>query len=77
MTNKKNINIYAVIIKLIGWLTMIAGLVLGVIFAKNLAIYPNIETWIFIGYFTGGVVLGSFILGFGEIIQLLEDIKNK
>ncbi|MDY7222097.1 hypothetical protein [Halalkalibacterium halodurans] len=63
----------------IGWLTIIGGLVLG--FANREIeveglVYSHTETsWaIFFIYFVGGIISGVIMFGFAEIVNLLDKI---
>ncbi|MED4124044.1 hypothetical protein P4641_08650 [Halalkalibacterium halodurans] len=66
----------------IGWLTIIGGLVLG--FANREVeveglVYTHTETsWlIFFAYFIGGIIWGVIMFGFAEIVNLLDRIRHE
>ncbi len=61
----------AVAVKVIARLEIIFGFILGIILRDTFGIGVCISTIIV------SIVIGVFILGFGEIIQLLQDIKDK
>lgn len=60
--NEKKINITSIILKILGWITIgLSFLLIGD------GIY----------FFIAGLISGIFIIGFGEIINLLNNINNK
>lgn len=63
-------NIVAKIIKIIAILEAIAGILLGLVFIEDLEIMVIVVI-------VASLISGVFIYAIGEIIQLLEDIKNK
>lgn len=67
---KVETNIIAKTIKIIAILEVISGIILCFIF------YQYLEIMIIV-IIVSSLILGVFIYSLGEIIQLLEDIKNK
>ena len=65
----KNDNAVASALKAIAYLTYISG------FAC--AIFYHESEMLSIIFFASGIISGTFILGFSEIISLLDAIKNK
>lgn len=63
-------NTVAKIIKIIAILEVISGIILGLIFIEDLEIMVIVVI-------VASLISGVFIYAIGEIIQLLEDIKNK
>lgn len=63
-------NTVAKIIKIIAILETISGIILGLIFMEDLEIMVIVVI-------VASLISGVFIYAIGEIIQLLEDIKNK
>ena len=68
--NDIKINGISLALKVIGVISIIAGLITGFILFED-------EFFIGLAILIGSVITGTLILGVGEIIQLLEDIKNK
>lgn len=71
-TNNSNINNVAKTIKTIAIIEVIISCIYGVYSIDKM----NSDA-IGIGIIVAGIVSSVFIYAFGEIIQLLEDIKNK
>jgi hypothetical protein len=67
-------NIAAIIIKLMSVLVMVAGTI-GSLFIANVGY--NFETARFWAAEIGAITVGMLIYGQGEVIRLLQDIKNK
>lgn len=67
--NRKSNNIIASILRVIAGLIVVIGIFIGI---------GNIGDEIFIGiiYIVSSIVLGMFIVGFAEIIDLLNKIAN-
>ena len=64
-------NKIAVVFKVLGWLTFCGGCIAGFIVGANkrdFLIAPAMIVW------ASSFVSGMFFLGFGEIIQLLQDL---
>ena len=68
--NTSNINNVARIIKTLGILVFIGGLIIGFRFIDKV-------DELFVVFIVVGVVSSIFIYSLGEIIQLLQDIKDK
>lgn len=60
----------SIALKLIGIIEIVGG----IISALSLL---NYKFWLGLGILAGTIATGMLIMGIGEIIQLLEDIKNK
>lgn len=85
-TNKKSNdtqNKIAVAIRVISILTYICGFIAGIVFAANQPSYSSLYgshsnhfSWVVAFIWWGAsFISGTFILGFSEIIKLLNDIK--
>lgn len=72
-------NLIALVLKVLGWLTITCGFILGLVLAgQNDPILTDIPTWtIFLPYWIGGAIAGLFMLGFSEIVKLLHQINLK
>ena len=72
-TETTHTNAIAIAIRVIAVLTYICGFVVGFVILKNGSSFFNVAIicWI------ASLIIGTFILGFSEIIQLLDEIKNK
>lgn len=68
----KKENVISTILKVIGWLTIIAGIILGIYVSVEL----NVIRWFFI-YFGTFFIVGIIFIAFGEVIRLLQEIDNK
>ena len=71
--NPPHFNAIAMVIRVIAVLTYICGFFVGIEFLNNGSSFFNVAIicWI------ASLIIGTFILGFSEIIQLLDEIKNK
>ena len=67
---KSTNNIVAKVIKIIAILNAIAGIILGLVGIEDFEVYAVV-------FIVAIIISSSFIYAIGEIIQLLEDIKNK
>lgn len=67
---KSTTNIVAKVIKIIAILNAIAGVILGLVGIEDFEVYAVI-------FIVASIISSIFIYAIGEIIQLLEDIKNK
>lgn len=72
-TETTHTNAIAIAIRVIAVLTYICGFFVGFVILKNGSSFFNVAIicWI------ASLIIGTFILGFSEIIQLLDEIKNK
>ncbi len=78
-------NAIATVIRVIAVLTYICGFIAGIVFAANQPSYSSLYgshsnqfSWVVAFIWWGAsFISGTFILGFSEIIKLLNDIKNK
>lgn len=78
-------NAIATAIRVIAVLTYICGFIAGIIFAANQPSFSSLYgshsnqfSWVVAFIWWGAsFISGTFILGFSEIIKLLNDIKNK
>lgn len=71
-------NSTATAVKIIGWLEIIGGVILGIILGNVFENrYGDFNFGACVGAIAGSIITGVFILGFAEIIQLLQDIKDK
>lgn len=78
--SNRNNNKTAIAVQIIGWLEIICGFILGIVLGNTFETgyyYREFNTGLCIGSIVGSIIIGVFILGFGEIIQLLQDIKDK
>ncbi len=65
----------AAALRFIAWATYIGAFLLGVFLGRDL--YCDFSLTLASIYWVAGFVSGTMFLGFSEIIQLLQDIKNK
>lgn len=74
-----NNNTMANILKFIGNLEIICGIILGIylgdLFRTGYYGY-DFNIALCVAVIVTGIITGIFILGFGEVVQLLQDIKN-
>lgn len=70
-SNEENENRVAITIKLISIINAIIGICIGI---NQINDYETELGWT---YIIGSIILAIFVYSLGEIIQLLEDIKNK
>lgn len=63
------------ILKIIGGCIILVGFVSAFLLAKN--DYGDVSFILFMIYFCVGLVSGTLIIGFGEVITLLDSINNK
>ena len=73
------VNSVARAVKVCGILIIIAGTILSIIIARQKDLYGKVS-FSFLSFITSeaiSVISGIFFIGFSEVIQLLEDIKNK
>ena len=71
-------NPYATAVKVIGIIGIVVGIIVGIVLGNTLKErYSVFNFGACVGTIVGSLITGIFILGFGEVIQLLEDIKNK
>lgn len=79
---KTTISIISVIFYVIAAITMIAGLIMGIDYLRKPSqlIYStgtNYNTVLGISYIVGGFISGMLLIGFGRIIDLLNEISKK
>ncbi len=67
---EKTTNAVAKIIKILAILNAIASIILGLVNIENFEIYAIL-------FIVVGIISSLFFYSLGEIIQLLQDIKNK
>ena len=67
-------NVVAIIIKLMSVLVIVAGTIGGIIISN---VGYSFETARFWAAETGTITVGMLIYGQGEMIKLLQDIRNK
>ena len=70
-------NTISVIIKIIGIAIIVIGTVFSFANASDREVYYNFSLSLFITPFIFSFISGILLLSLSEIIQLLEDIKNK
>ena len=79
-TTQNENNKMAMILRVIAIIEIICGFIVGAILGDTFAIgyYGYDFNWgLCIGIVVAGFISGIFILGFAEVIQLLQDIKSK
>ncbi len=75
---QKNSNAISTALIVIAWIIFIFGFIAGIIFGVAGAdAYSSFAITIALIYWVTSFISGVFILGFSEIIKLLNDIKNK
>lgn len=67
---EKTTNTVAKIIKVLAIINAIASIILGLVNIENFELYAIL-------FIVVGIISSVFVYSLGEIIQLLEDIKNK
>lgn len=79
----QNNNKTATALKFIGYLEIICGFILGIVLGNVFEIergyyysYKEFNTGLCVGCIVAGIITGIFILGFGEIIQKLQNIED-
>ena len=75
-----NNNKIAMILRVFAIIEIVAGFIVGGILGDTFGVgYRGYDfNWgLFVGIVVAGFMIGIFILGFAEIIQLLQDIKYK
>ncbi len=70
-------NSIAIAIRVIAVLTYICGFITGIVLGDNLSSYYSYNWTAAIICWIASIIIGTFILGFSEIIKLLDEIKNK
>jgi len=83
--NKEQKNSVASVLTVIAWIVFIAGFIVGIVLGNVEVTRGTYFTYtdtefsftIALTYWAVSFVSGIFILGFAEIIKLLNDIKNK
>lgn len=76
---KVGINKIATAVKFVGCLEIICSIILGIILGNTFRVgyYGyDFNTGLCIAIIVAGILGGIFILGFGEIIQKLQNIEN-
>lgn len=79
-TTQNENNKMAMILRVIAIIEIICGFIVGAILGDTFTIgyYGYDFNWgLCIGIVVAGFISGIFILGFAEVIQLLQDIKSK
>ncbi len=75
----KGNNNVATVVKIIGWIEIVCGVILGIILGNTyeLGYYrTEFNGGLCLGIIIAGIIIGTFIIGFGEIIQKLQNIEN-
>lgn len=70
-------NKMAKILRVVAIIEIVCGFIVGAILGDTFEIGYDYNWGLCIGIIVVGVINGIFILGFAEIIQLLQDIKSK
>ena len=70
-------NSIAMAIRVIAVLTYICGFFTGIVLGDNLSSFYSYNWTAAIICWIASIIIGTFILGFSEIIKLLDEIKNK
>lgn len=70
-------NKIAVTLRVVAIIEIIGGFILGVILGNTFEIGYDFNWGLFVGTVIAGFISGIFILGFAEVIQLLQDIKDR
>lgn len=76
-TDTPHTNAIAMAIRVIAVLTYICGFFTGIVLGDNLSSYYSYNWSAAIICWIASIIIGTFILGFSEIIKLLDEIKNK
>jgi choline-glycine betaine transporter len=83
---KSEDNNIAKVLTIIAWITYVGGFIAGLVFGSQEVIHPGIYTSytteeflieVAIIYWASAFVSGSLILGFAEVIKLLQKIEDK
>ena len=71
-------NTISKILSAIAWITFIFGFIAGIVAGASTFEYSEIFSWsLAFTWWCSSFISGMIFLGFAEIINLLEDIKNK
>ncbi len=65
-------NIMASILKVLGWITIVLGIIIGIYKADD-----ELDSLYFIIIALPSVISGILFIAFGEVIYLLQSIRNK
>lgn len=76
-TDTPHTNSIAIAIRVIAVLTYICGFITGIVLGNILSSYYSYNWTAAIICWIASLIIGTFILGFSEIIKLLDEIKNK
>lgn len=72
-------NTMSSVLTVIAWITFIGGFISGIVLARDSYSHTDavFSFTVALTYWAVSFISGIFILGFAEIIKLLNDIKNK
>lgn len=76
-TKQNSNNKMASILRVIAIIEIVCGFILGGILGDTFEIGYDYNLGLCIGIIVASFISGIFILGFAEVIQLLQDIKDK
>lgn len=76
-TKQNSNNKMASILRVIAIIEIVCGFILGGILGDTFEIGYDYNWGLCIGIIVASFISGIFILGFAEVIQLLQDIKDK
>lgn len=70
------INKVAKALKVVGWLVIVGGVILGFANWMPYGIFDESSIFILITYATSGAITGVMVFGFAEIIIILDDSRE-
>ena len=70
------INKVAKAVRVVGWLVVVGGVILGFANWTPYGIFDESSIFILITYATSGAVTGVMVFGFAEIITILDDSRE-
>lgn len=76
-TTQNENNKMAMILRVVAVAEIVCGFIAGAILGDTFEIGYDYNWGLCIGIIVAGFINGIFILGFAEVIQLLQDIKSK
>lgn len=70
-------NRVASVIRVIAWIVYLVGIIAGLFFGADAGYSSDFPLLIVLAYWAGFFVAGTMIIGFAEIIDLLQEIVDK
>lgn len=70
-------NRIAGVIRVIAWIVYGVGLIAGLLLGRDAGYFSDFPFLFVLAYWAGFFVAGTMIMGFAEIIELLQEIADK